>query len=28
VLDKEPDTGWWKRSSTRMLSWFVPESQL
>ena len=28
VLDREPDTGWWQRTSTRMLSWFVPESQL
>jgi putative cardiolipin synthase len=27
-LDTEPDTSWWKRTSTRMLSWFVPESQL
>ena len=28
VLDREPDTTWWKRTSTRFLSWFVPESQL
>lgn len=28
VLTKEPDTTWWKRTSTRVLSWFVPESQL
>ena len=27
-LNKEPDTTWWKRTSTRMLSWVVPESQL
>ncbi len=24
----EPDTTWWKRFSTRVLSWIVPESQL
>ncbi|KAA1189470.1 phospholipase D family protein [Pseudohalioglobus sediminis] len=27
-LSHEPDTTWWKRTSTRILSWFVPESQL
>jgi len=27
-LNKEPDTSWWRRVSTRLLSWIVPESQL
>ena len=27
-VNHEPDTTWWKRTSTRILSWFVPESQL
>ncbi len=27
-FDHEPDTTWWKRFSTRVLSWIVPESQL
>jgi putative cardiolipin synthase len=27
-VDKEPDTTGWKRFSTRVLSWIVPESQL
>ena len=27
-FDKEPDTTGWERFSARMLSWFVPESQL
>ncbi len=27
-LDREPDTSWWKRFSTQVLSVFVPESQL
>ncbi|WP_167854952.1 phospholipase D family protein [Mangrovimicrobium sediminis] len=28
VVYKEPDTTWWKRFSTRVLSWIVPEAQL
>lgn len=28
TFSSEPDTSWWKRTSTRVLSWFVPESQL
>lgn len=27
-FDKEPETGWWRRLSTRFLSWFVPEGML
>ncbi len=27
-VSKEPDTSWWRRVSTRFLSWVVPESQL
>ncbi|UZE96359.1 phospholipase D family protein [Alkalimarinus alittae] len=27
-FDKEPDTSWWKRFSTRMMSFIVPESML
>ncbi|MFV8819408.1 phospholipase D family protein [Haliea sp. E17] len=28
TVDHEPDTTWWQRFSTRVLSWIVPESQL
>ena len=28
TLDKEPDTTGWQRFNARLMSWFVPESQL